>query len=117
MNFNVYIRKNNIVLIKYIILQHRYLKYLSTYVNLNQVPIYLPLLTGVDAKGRGLLYSSYMECLTKTFKREGIHGLYKGVIPCYLRLGPHVVLSMVFWDALRQFQTKVSAHLNNSQHV
>ncbi|XP_025422293.1 solute carrier family 25 member 35-like isoform X2 [Sipha flava] len=67
---------------------------------------------GVDSNGRGILYKSYLECMTKTFKQEGIHGLYKGVFPCYLRLGPHVVLSMTFWDMLRQVEKKVSNRIN-----
>ncbi|VVC43251.1 Mitochondrial carrier domain,Mitochondrial substrate/solute carrier [Cinara cedri] len=70
---------------------------------------------GVDSKGRGLLYKSYMECLIKTFRQEGVHGLYKGVIPCYLRLGPHVVLSMVFWERLRLLEKNISDHFNNPQ--
>ncbi|XP_050523570.1 solute carrier family 25 member 35-like [Daktulosphaira vitifoliae] len=63
---------------------------------------------GVDSKGRGLLYRSYIECLTKTFKQEGVQGLYKGFLPCYMRLGPHLVLSMVFWDTLRQFHKYIT---------
>ncbi|XP_022161376.1 solute carrier family 25 member 35-like [Myzus persicae] len=71
----------------------------------------------VDARGRGILYSSYMECMTKTFRQEGIYGLYKGVVPCYLRLGPHVVLSMVFWDRLRQFESNVSDRIKTIQSL
>jgi len=71
----------------------------------------------VDAKGRGLLYSSYLECMTKTFKQEGIHGLYKGVIPCYLRLGPHVILCMVFWERLQVVEKKVSGYIKNSTNL
>lgn len=63
---------------------------------------------GVDKHGKGLIYSSYLDCVKKTFKQEGIHGLYKGILPCYLRIGPHTVLSLVFWDMLRGLQTKYS---------
>lgn len=74
-------------------------------------------IAAVDAKGRGLLYSSYIECMTKTFKQEGIYGLYKGVVPCYLRLGPHVVLSMVFWDRLRMLESEVSSRIKATQSL
>uniref|UniRef100_A0A8D8Y5T9 Solute carrier family 25 member 35 n=2 Tax=Cacopsylla melanoneura TaxID=428564 RepID=A0A8D8Y5T9_9HEMI len=63
---------------------------------------------GVDKQGRGLLYNSYMDCVRKTFKQEGVQGLYKGILPCYLRIGPHTVLSLMFWDMLRGLQTKYS---------
>ncbi|KAL1137815.1 hypothetical protein AAG570_009511 [Ranatra chinensis] len=56
---------------------------------------------GVDSSGRGLLYSSYMDCVKKMYKTEGIAGLYKGVIPMYLRTGPQTVLVLVFWDILK----------------
>lgn len=67
----------------------------------------------VDSKGRGLMYQSYVDCMTKTFRQEGVKGLYKGVIPCYLRLGPHVVLSMVFWERLQLLEKKMSAYIKN----
>ncbi|XP_008473311.1 solute carrier family 25 member 35-like, partial [Diaphorina citri] len=63
---------------------------------------------GVDQHGKGLLYKSYMDCVRQTFKQEGIQGLYKGILPCYLRIGPHTVLSLVFWDMLRGIQAKYS---------
>ncbi|KAI5709427.1 hypothetical protein M8J76_013766 [Diaphorina citri] len=62
----------------------------------------------VDQHGKGLLYKSYMDCVRQTFKQEGIQGLYKGILPCYLRIGPHTVLSLVFWDMLRGIQAKYS---------
>lgn len=34
--------------------------------------------------------------------KEGLLGLYKGIGAVYLRLGPHTVLSLFFWDELRK---------------
>ncbi|XP_023019306.2 solute carrier family 25 member 35 isoform X1 [Leptinotarsa decemlineata] len=53
-----------------------------------------------DAKGKGKLYSSYMDCVLKIYRSEGSAAFYKGVGPMYLRLGPHTVLCLVFWDQL-----------------
>ncbi|KAL0842422.1 hypothetical protein ABMA28_014529 [Loxostege sticticalis] len=46
------------------------------------------------------LYSGVMDCLTKIYKTEGLHGMYKGLGPLYLRIAPHTTLSLVIWDTL-----------------
>ncbi|EGD73106.1 hypothetical protein PTSG_04820 [Salpingoeca rosetta] len=57
----------------------------------------------VDPKTKkGLYYRSVGDCLVKIFRTEGLRGLYKGVMPLYLRLGPHTVLTFVFWEQLRK---------------
>ena len=38
----------------------------------------------------------------KIWRQEGPLALYKGLGPTYLRLGPHTILSMLFWDELRK---------------
>lgn len=59
---------------------------------------------GVDAKGRGLLYDGVLDCFYKMGKTEGFLGFYKGLGPSYLRLGPHTVLVLVFWDQLKSLK-------------
>ncbi|XP_068082248.1 solute carrier family 25 member 35 [Anabrus simplex] len=59
---------------------------------------------GVDAEGRGLLYKGVPDCFIKIWKKEGLHGFYKGFVPSYARLGPHTVLCFVFWDALKSIE-------------
>lgn len=59
------------------------------------------IVSGVDNNGKGLLYKNFLDCFIKVSKSEGIFGFYKGIGPCYLRLGPHTVLSLVFWDLLK----------------
>ncbi|KAJ8917716.1 hypothetical protein NQ315_005165 [Exocentrus adspersus] len=59
-----------------------------------------------DASGKGKLYSSYMDCVVKIYKSEGISAFYKGIGPMYLRLGPHTVLCLVFWDELQSLYNR-----------
>ncbi|XP_031349945.1 solute carrier family 25 member 35-like isoform X2 [Photinus pyralis] len=56
---------------------------------------------GVDANGKGLLYNGYLDCVGKIWSAEGFLGFYKGLSASYIRLGPHTVLSLVFWDKLK----------------
>nr|KAF6445134.1 solute carrier family 25 member 34 [Molossus molossus] len=56
----------------------------------------------VDGAGRGQLYAGLADCLVKIWRQEGPLALYKGLGPAYLRLGPHTILSMLFWDELRK---------------
>ncbi|XP_017781807.1 PREDICTED: solute carrier family 25 member 35-like [Nicrophorus vespilloides] len=58
---------------------------------------------GVDAKGKGLLYNNYLDCVLKIQRSEGFLGFYKGLGACYFRLGPHTVLTLVFWDQLKSY--------------
>ena len=52
--------------------------------------------------GRGVLYSNVVDCGKKILLQEGPMGFYKGVLPHYLRLGPHTILTFVFWEQLKQ---------------
>ncbi|KAI1231351.1 Solute carrier family 25 member 34, partial [Lamprotornis superbus] len=55
----------------------------------------------VDADGTGKLYRGFLDCILQISSKEGLLGLYKGIGAVYLRLGPHTVLSLFFWDKLR----------------
>lgn len=39
-----------------------------------------------DERGRPLVYKSSVDCLLKTVRNEGFFGLYKGFLPCYIRM-------------------------------
>nr|XP_040038800.1 solute carrier family 25 member 35 [Gasterosteus aculeatus aculeatus] len=56
----------------------------------------------VDHVGKGQLYKGFADCFSKTLKKEGLVGLYKGLGASYFRLGPHTILSLFFWDELRK---------------
>ncbi|XP_017550871.1 solute carrier family 25 member 35 isoform X2 [Pygocentrus nattereri] len=55
----------------------------------------------VDQLGQGRLYRGFMDCFSRTLRMEGLTGLYKGLGASYFRLGPHTILSLLFWDQLR----------------
>ncbi|KAG9351696.1 hypothetical protein JZ751_022947 [Albula glossodonta] len=56
----------------------------------------------VDRLGKGQLYKGFSDCFSKTLKKEGLTGLYKGLGASYFRLGPHTILSLLFWNELRK---------------
>ncbi|KAL7750641.1 Mitochondrial oxaloacetate carrier protein [Sorochytrium milnesiophthora] len=53
-------------------------------------------------KPKGLLYSGPVDCFAKTIRTEGVAGLYKGLTAHWLRIGPHTVLTLVFFDQFKQ---------------
>lgn len=55
----------------------------------------------VDDLGKGLLYKNIPDCCIKIWRTEGPLGFYKGVTANYMRLAPHGVLTLVFWDWLK----------------
>ncbi|XP_061595862.1 solute carrier family 25 member 35 [Cololabis saira] len=57
----------------------------------------------VDQLGKGMIYKGFSDCFSRTLKKEGLTGLYKGLGASYFRLGPHTILSLFFWDELRKF--------------
>jgi len=44
------------------------------------------------------VYTSSVDCALKIIKHEGPQGLWKGFIPFFVRLGPHTVLTFVFFE-------------------
>lgn len=58
----------------------------------------------VDANGKGVLYSGVSDCFRKIFKTEGLSGMYKGVVANYMRLAPHSLFCLLFWDILKDLK-------------
>ncbi len=54
----------------------------------------------LDERGRGKVYRSYRDCVTKIVRSEGVSGLYKGAVPSYIRLGPQNLIQLLVWDYL-----------------
>lgn len=54
-----------------------------------------------DAMGRGTQYKSSLDCLIVTVKGEGFFALYKGFLPCWLRMAPW---SLTFWLSYEQIR-------------
>ncbi|KAJ8916116.1 hypothetical protein NQ315_004483 [Exocentrus adspersus] len=59
-----------------------------------------------DEKGRGLLYSSSIDCLQKTVKLEGLGALYKGFLPIWMRMAPW---SLTFWLSYEEISSLMGA--------
>ncbi|XP_043268957.1 solute carrier family 25 member 35-like [Venturia canescens] len=62
---------------------------------------------GTDANGRGLLYRGVIDALIKIGRTEGVMGLYKGVFPTWIRIAPHTVLCLVFYDEINQLTMRL----------
>lgn len=69
----------------------------------------------VDAAGKGTMYKGILDCFGKTMSTEGVFGLYKGCSANFLRLTPHSILSLLFWQQLRQFYMSFSIPQTNVQ--
>lgn len=50
----------------------------------------------------GTLYRSAFECLGKTLRTEGLTGLYKGLLPNWLRAGPQTMITFCIFEQLRK---------------
>lgn len=59
---------------------------------------------GVDANGKGLLYRNIFDCFVKTFRYEGLRGLYKGFVANYWRVAPHTILNLTFWEQFKRLK-------------
>ncbi|XP_060522015.1 mitochondrial uncoupling protein 4 isoform X2 [Cylas formicarius] len=60
----------------------------------------------LDDRGRGLLYSSSIDCLKKTLQTEGAPALYKGFVPIWMRMAPW---SLSFWLTYEEVVSLVGA--------
>ncbi|KAK3607075.1 hypothetical protein CHS0354_039131, partial [Potamilus streckersoni] len=63
-----------------------------------------------DVHGKGHMYQNVLHCFVKIFQTEGLWGFYKGWAPSLMRLAPHTVLSLVFWDRLRDAYRRFQQH-------
>lgn len=54
-----------------------------------------------DDKGKWMYFKGSLDCLVKVVREEGVFSLYKGLLPCCLRLGSWSVL---FWLSVEQFR-------------
>ena len=61
--------------------------------------------------GVGQTYSGIIDCALKIWKTEGIPGYYKGWSASFLRIGPHTVLSLCFWQEIRKYYFKFQSQL------
>ncbi|CAK9815231.1 Solute carrier family 25 member 35 [Anthophora plagiata] len=60
-----------------------------------------------EAGGKGSLYNGLLDASIKIFRTEGLTGLYKGIFPTWMRIAPHTVLCLVFYEKLEQLYDRV----------
>lgn len=53
-----------------------------------------------NQKGHSL-YGGVLDCLVKTVRAEGLTALLKGMVPHFVRIGPHTVLTLVLLEQVR----------------
>ncbi|GAA5903439.1 uncharacterized protein JCM6883_005004 [Sporobolomyces salmoneus] len=69
---------------------------------------------GPDGKPRGLLYTSPIDCLYKTWKVEGFKSLYRGTTAHLARIAPHTVVTLVTNEFIsRKWTARKAAKLAN----
>ncbi|KAH8253037.1 hypothetical protein KR032_003249 [Drosophila birchii] len=68
----------------------------------------------VDANGRGIVYRGLADCFIKILRKEGVHGMYKGFWPIYLRSVPHTTLTFVFFEKLMRLRDHFAAFSETS---
>lgn len=61
--------------------------------------MYKQAVTAKSAKDR--IYEGLLDCVKKTYKANGFKPFYQGFGPLYLKLGPHTVLCLVFWEEFK----------------
>ncbi|KAL7044918.1 hypothetical protein ACKWTF_002103 [Chironomus riparius] len=60
----------------------------------------------IDDLGRGTLYKGSVDCFQKTVAKEGLYALYKGFLPCWIRMAPW---SLTFWLSFEQIRIFLGA--------
>lgn len=61
----------------------------------------------VNAQGKNAVYSNVFDAAIKITRKEGLQAFGKGFFPHWLRLGPHTILTFVFWEQLKQTADKL----------
>ncbi|KAJ8917717.1 hypothetical protein NQ315_005166 [Exocentrus adspersus] len=61
-------------------------------------------------------YLGYLDCIKKIYKKNGLKPFYRGMGPLYLKMGPHTVLCLVFWEELKGVYANHSERTNNDKN-
>jgi len=56
----------------------------------------------IDEDGRGVLYTSTLNCFIKSINNEGLLCVFSGFFAFFARLGPNTVLTFVFLEFFRK---------------
>lgn len=55
-----------------------------------------------SSSGKGTRYNGFFDCIVKTFKSEGPFAFYKGLTAHYFRIGPHTLLTFIFYEEYKR---------------
>lgn len=55
----------------------------------------------IGSKQQTPQYKGFLDCASKIYAKNGIKPFYSGVGPLYLKLGPHTILCLVFWEEFK----------------
>ncbi|XP_015791985.1 solute carrier family 25 member 35 [Tetranychus urticae] len=66
---------------------------------------------------KGLKYKGMFDCARKILQTEGPFGFYKGGIASYIRIGPHTILSLLFWREFRKLYFSINGESKDSKTV
>jgi len=61
-----------------------------------------------DANGKGMFYKNSFDCLMQSVRKEGFWSLYKGCVPCWIRMGPWSLTFWVTYEELRKLAGRSS---------
>lgn len=61
----------------------------------------------LDVNGNGKLYKNVFDCFMKIYQKEGIQGFYKGFSLSYMRMAPHNLLHLTFWDLFKKWHNQL----------
>jgi solute carrier family 25 (mitochondrial phosphate transporter), member 23/24/25/41 len=53
-------------------------------------------------KGTQFEYANTFDAIRRIVKQEGIHGLYKGMLPNILKVAPAISVSFVTYEAMKK---------------
>jgi solute carrier family 25 protein 34/35 len=68
-----------------------------------------------NAKGKGQVYSGFVDCFMKTYQTEGTAGLYKGGVAQYMRIAPYTCLTFVIFEKVCSLLFLLFASLHESK--
>ena len=53
-------------------------------------------------KGRPVVYSGMMDCFQQTIRADGFFGLYRGLLPNFLKALPAISVSYAVYEAVKE---------------
>nr|XP_023021255.1 solute carrier family 25 member 35-like [Leptinotarsa decemlineata] len=67
----------------------------------------------IGAKPNGPMYRGYFDCMKGIYMKNGLRPFYKGMGPLYLKLGPHTMLCLLFWEQFKGIYENYSVEVEN----